>query len=256
MSLHELQSVMIGELFKHDAESTEVSSHIKQQGVLTPEQRLGIYRHSVQGVLKQSLKAIYPVCTQLMGDGFTDHLVEQLVVDSPPDTAFLPEYGDVLIPRLRSHPALESMRWIADIAALEWARHQAWHSANQDTADFSQLGKLSPEQQLQLIFELPQSACLLESSFAIEEVWLAHQPENKINLECIQIEKQTYLLIWRAGRTLRQVSLSHDQFLFLKSVSQKKNLNELTNSFEDKLPNLLSQAIESQWLISFIAPAS
>lgn len=258
MSLHELQAHMIEAMF-HSKETSAleaVASHIHEQGTLTAAQRVGIYRHSVHGILKQSLKAIYPVCSQLVGDEFLDHLAEQVILESPPNTPFLPEYGKALINQLRMHPALSNMSWVSDVAGLEWARHQAWHSPNQTPLDFSTLANFTPEQQLKLIFELPQSAQLLESKSAIDEIWMAHLPDNKIDLERIQIRKDTYLLIWRAGRSLRQINLEDEQFYFLSSIKSKKSLEELTDQFSEQLPNLLSTSIANQWLISFVAPDS
>lgn len=252
MSLRELQGVMIEAMFKPEEELQAAAQWVKQQGELSAEQRVGIYRHSVQGILKQSLKSIYPVCEQLVGDAFLDMLADQVLTTQPPETPFLPEYGEAIVKALHEHPALAEMSWIAAVAQLEWARHHAWHGINQVPSDFALLGTLNEEQQLKVCFELPQSMQLIQSDFAIDDVWLAHQPENKIDLERIQIKKQTYLIIWRAGRSLRQNNVTAEQYRFLEMVSQGANLQGLTETFQEQLPVYLSEAISQGWIISFV----
>lgn len=192
-ALATLQQRVIRALFQADA-STGVLADIQASATLSPAQRLGIYRNGVQAVLTTHLQAVYPVCQQLVGYAFFSQTVGQFVAQQPSDSPALADYGVNFADFLAQHSALQTLPWLADVARLEWARHAAWHAANQAVMDFSPLVTLTAEQQSRLRFYLPQSARLLRSDFAIQAVWLAHQPDDypeKVPLDCIHIQHET-----------------------------------------------------------------
>ena len=252
MALHELQQQFVEAIFGGGRDS--IAGQVVSQGTLDARQRVGIYRNSVHGTLGKYLASLYPVCHALLGEQFFSHLADAYIDARPPDNPFLPEYGAEMEVFMQSHEYMQSVRWIADMARLEWARHRAWHGINQAGADFSRLANLSEEEQARVCFELPGSACLLESTFALQAVWMAHQPEDhpdKLPLEQIDLQQACQLLIWRSGRRLQQVSLTSTQFAFLHSVRQNLPLQALGEHYQEQLPGLLSQAIQQGWLISF-----
>lgn len=253
MSLPDLQSRFIHAIFdrKQRAEAAEL---VRAHGELDAAQRVGIYRNSVHGILLQYLGELYQVTRQLVGEEFFERLCDEYVDHTPPSRPFLAEYGDTFPSFMREHAALQSMLWLADVAQLEWARHQVWHAVNQAHADFSQIMRLSEEQQANLCFQTPNSAQLVQSPYAIHQIWLAHQPEDfpeKIPLERIRIHQQTYLLIWRAGRKLQQVELDETGWQFLSAVQQGEPLPALTERFQEQLPTLLTTAMQRGWILSF-----
>lgn len=253
MSLPELQSRFITAIFERD-QRTPAAELVKDHGGLDAAQRVGIYRNSVHGILLQYLGSLYAVTQQLVGEEFFGRLSDEYVDREPPTRPFLAEYGDGFAAFMRQHPALQTMLWLADVAQLEWARHQAWNAVNQPPGDFSHIAALNEEQQASLCFYMPESACLLDSAYAIHQVWLAHQPEDypeKIPLEHIRIQQQTYVLVWRAGRRLQQVLLEKPQQDFLAAIKQGATLPVLAERFQEQLPVLLTNAIQRGWILSF-----
>jgi hypothetical protein len=253
MSLPELQHRFIEAIFDRDKRDA-AAVLVKPHGALDAAQRIGIYRNSVHGILLQYLGSLYPVCQQLLGDAFFEAASDRYVDQSPPTRPFLAEYGDGFANFLQQHPALLNMQWIADMARLEWARHQAWNAVNQPASDFAQLMTLDEVQQESLTLHTPDSAHLLPSDYAIHAVWLAHQPEDhpeKLPLERIQLQQQTYVLVWRKGRRLQQVPLDKRDWEFLNAVQQRETLPELAGRFQEQLPALLMAAIRQGWMLSF-----
>lgn len=253
MSLPELQHRLMGAIFDRDKREA-AAVLVKAHGALDAAQRVGIYRNSVHGILLQYLGSLYPVCQQLLGEAFFEAACDRYVDQSPPTRPFLAEYGDGFTAFLLQHPALASMPWIADVAQLEWARHQAWNAVNQPPSDFAQLTGLDAVQQESLVLHTPASGHLLQSDYAIHAVWLAHQPEDhpeKLPLEHIALQQTTYLLVWRTGRRLQQVVLNSSEWEFLSAVQQRETLPELAERFQEQLPALLMAAIRQGWLLSF-----
>lgn len=253
MSLAELQHAFINAIFDPD-KRTAAAARVKPHGALDAAQRVGIYRNSVHGILWQYLGSLYPVCLQLVGEAFFEAACDRYIDQHPPTRPFLAEYGDGFADFLDQHPSLTDMRWIADMARLEWARHQAWNAVNQPAADFAQLAVLDDTQQENLTLYTPTSAHLLHFSHAIHQVWLAHQPEDhpeKLPLERIQLQQQTYVLVWRSGRCLQQALLDNQQWQFLSAVQQRLVLPQLAGQFQANLPVLLMEAVQHGWIMSF-----
>lgn len=251
-SLKQLQTHFSAAIFSNQREI--MAEAVIQHGELTPAQRVGIYRNSVHGILWQYLASLYPVCNQLVGEKFFEGFSDLFIDKYPPTTPFLSDYGDGFAAFMRAHEAFTKMRWINQVAELEWARHQAWNAINQSVSDFSLLATLTEEQQLTLQFQLPDSLQLLHSLHAIHQVWLAHQPEDsfdKIPLENIQLQQKAHVIVWRKQRELHQVQLSQQQWQFLTAVRQNKSLAELSEQFQEQVGVLLPAAIQNGWIISF-----
>lgn len=251
-SLKQLQTDFSSAVFSEQRET--IAAQVMAQGELSAAQRVGIYRNSVHGILWQYLASLYPVCNQLVGEKFFEGFSDLFIDQHPPNTPFLADYGAGFADFMRDHKAFATMRWIHQIAELEWARHCAWHATNQTPADFSVLGTLTEEQQLAIRFKLPDSMQLLHSPYAIHQVWLAHQPEDyaeKIPLQDIQLEQESYVIVWRKQRELHQIPLHQPEWAFLAALQQQPTLAELTQQFQEQTGSLLARAIQNEWIISF-----
>lgn len=253
MHLAELQQQFTGALF--DAAQLPTAAHmVITQGNLSAEQRLGIYRNSVHGILTDYLSSLYPVVKHLVGDEFFAQVTDQYIDQKPPNSPYLAKYGANFAEFLSGLASLKQLRWISDIAKLEWARQVAWHTVNQAASDFTKISQLDKQQQNTLRFQLPHSAQIFTSPYAIYTVWLAHQMEehpDKLPLEQIELHQATTVLVYRAKRRLYQYRLEALEAKFLHSIQQQKTLPELAETFQESLPNLLSNALQHGWILSF-----
>lgn len=245
-----LQTSIISGIFDRK-QLAAASLRVKNQGELTAEQRLGIYRGSVHGILTQALADTFPVCKALVGETFFDRMTDVFIDQAPPNTPFFSEYGSDFSAFLSDFHAVQSIGYMKSVAALEWARSQAWHGINQEASDFSLLGQLPPEEQLACFFELPSSAQLLSLEHDAEKIWLAHQADNDVNLSDVDINQAKQLLIWRQARQVLMSDLSSDQFAFLQAVQEGKTLNELAVLFAETLSERLTESIQHGWVIAF-----
>ncbi len=251
-TLAELQTDFLQAIFRN--ERTAIAAQVRAHGELTAEQRVGIYRNSVHANIGQYLASLYPVCQQLVGADFFEHLSDQYLDAAPPHTPFLADYGATLPVFMQDYPALAATRWIADMARLEWARHQAWNAIHQPAADFSQLATLSETEQADTCFELKASVQLVASAYALQPVWMAHQDEAdpvKIPLEQITLRQDSQIIIWRNGRRLLQIELEPARWQFLRAVQAGNNLASLGEEFAEQLPTHLTHAIQRGWITGF-----
>lgn len=255
MTLSELQKDFVEAIFSKEA--TPATSHVIGDDILTAEQRFGIYRGSVHGILTQALELTFPVCKSLVGDKFFDKMCQLFIDQYPPTTSFFVEYGNHFAKFLSSFEHVQKIPYISDIAQLEWARHEVWHKIRNESFDFGQLAKLDEKDQVNVTFVLTDTLRLLQSNYSIDNIWFAHQKDSDIKLDEIELDKTVKLLIWKDTDELK-ISLmnTNDQdtlfWDFLLAISEGRKLGDLAVQFGKKLPTLLNHGIQSTWIQSFI----
>ena len=255
MDIKTLQSDFIEAIFGGD--KSPAVSHVIGDDTLSAEQRFGIYKGSVHGILTQALGTMFPVCKTLVGDKFFDNMCDLFINEYPPKTTYFAEYGSDLPAFLSSFEHVKDIPYIVDIARLEWARQIVWHASTVEVADFSALATLNEEQQSNVVFQLAKNMHLIESDFRIDELWFAHQPESDIKFEDININQAVRLIVRKDQGSLKISIMSENEsdrdfWDFLHSISLGYNLERLAEQYGEALGNHLNQAIEAAWVQSFI----
>ena len=151
---------------------------IRRSGI-TPEQRLSIYRNNTYGSLINVLQAAYPVVCRLVGERFFRYAARGFVAGSPPTAPRLSAYGGGLGDYLAGFEPARSVPYLADVARLEWARHEAYFAADAVPIAPVALQAVAPERYAGLRFDLHPSVRLVSSPFAVLSIWRANQPENE-----------------------------------------------------------------------------
>lgn len=172
---------------------------------LSPEARLGIYRHHVVTTLTATLKGTYPVVARLVGDGFFAYAADTFLRRHPPDGPCLFEYGGRFAEFLASFPPCRELVYLSDVARLEWAMHAALHAEDAHAIDLGSLGGISPEAIAAVTLRLDPSVTLLASPWPVDRIWRANQPdadgEATIDLRagsvCLEVRRVGDDMIWR-----------------------------------------------------------
>jgi hypothetical protein len=249
--------------------------------VLSAEDRLGIYRHSILGGINSALIGIYPVCTRLVGDTFFTHMVAGYLRKYPSESAdmgdyggFLADYLETFLVKINQHQAL---KYLPDVARLEWLWHQAFNAAELSTAlsnglgydeaiiPLSELANIPVEQQGRIVFKLQPSLGLLSSIYPIHDIWQANQVESdqteadheesgkreRDNSNNIELkEEYREFAIWRSRDfAMRIETLSIEGGLaFMKDIQQGHSFagiaaKEYSSSVEVLLPYFLQSGL-------------
>lgn len=257
MNLASLQKDLLDVFFNTDNKSaTQVANrYLKPHAKLSKEQCLTIYRNSVHGVLKQHLCSVYPVSQQLIGKQRFRVLCDQFIDQYPPGTPYLSEYGEQLPTFFMSLSAFTKLKWVVDMVTLEWARHCAWHAANQEASDFTALSTVTQDEQALLVFYLPKSAHLLRFSSAIDDIWRIHQLDDvediSKKLEAVDMNDERFIIVYRQGKKLYQTSLDKQVWLFLSRCREGASLATLSEEFGEALATCLSTTVKRGWISSF-----
>jgi hypothetical protein len=141
------------------------------------EARFAVYRNNALANLAAALLDVHPVVARLVGQEFFDHVAHQYAVAYPSVSGDIHDYGGHFAEYLEAHPAAAGLPWLADVARLEWAWHEAFHAASPQPFDWSHLAAVESARQGELWFLPHPSLRLVRSPYPILHIWEANQPE-------------------------------------------------------------------------------
>jgi hypothetical protein len=149
--------------------------------------RLQLYRNNLVISLTEALAAVYPVVQRLVGDDFFRIACRDYIPQFPPRQAPLHEFGKDLPGFIRTYEPAASLPYLADVAALEWAWHRAYHAADADKLDVMSLQQVPERQQGELRFTLHPAVQLVKSDYPVHRIWQVNQEgfngEDEVSLD-------------------------------------------------------------------------
>lgn len=168
-----------------DRAAWDLDSLIVGRGLL-PAERLAIHRNTTRLTLTDALGALYPVVARLVGEAFFAHAARQFIRRHPPTSGALIDWGDAFPVFLERFPAARPLAYLADVARLEWAWHEAFHGPDADPLPPDALEKAIPEAG-RLVLALHPTLHILRSPYPIDRIWTVNRasedPEEVIDLD-------------------------------------------------------------------------
>jgi hypothetical protein len=155
--------------------SAPLPAAIRAHGNDAAEKRFAVHRNNVMASLIAALAARFPVVQRLVGEEFFRAMARAYVVEEPPRSPVLIEYGDTFPGFIENFTPAVAIGYLADVARLELARGRAYHAADAMPIDAGILASLVPEDLDGLRLALHPSVFILESPFPIVSIWEAHQ---------------------------------------------------------------------------------
>jgi hypothetical protein len=172
-SLRELQRGFSAAAIFGDTASA-LSLGILSDGLGVPE-RLAVYRNNIFGNYRRVLAATYPVVKRLVGAPFFDAASDQFVRAHPSAHGDVNRYGDEFGPFLGGYAPARELKYLSDVARLEWAIDQAAIADDAALFDLKALAAVPAEKVSSLRFLLHPSARLLASPFPVFHIWQVNQ---------------------------------------------------------------------------------
>ena len=149
------------------------------RGVLV-EERLGLYRGSMNATWRRVLGQAYPVLLALVGEEFFAGLARAYGRRYPSQDADLNRFGDGFAAFLVTFPPAAQLPYLPDMARLEWALHLAYYAPDAAGLAAEALASLAPEQLEACRFTLHPACALIHSDWQVVALWQAHQQENAV----------------------------------------------------------------------------
>ncbi len=141
-------------------------------------ERIGIYRNTVFSNYRNALGATYVVVRQLVGTPFFNGAVDAFVLAVPSAGGDLNIYGSDFPDFLASYPHAQDLRYLADVARLEWAVDAAGRAADaagSPESILAALAKVPAEKVVTQRFVLDPSCHFLRSAYPVLRIWQVHQ---------------------------------------------------------------------------------
>ena len=183
---------------------------------------LAVHRNTAVKAACDALAASYPVVRSLCGDQSFFGLAADYVDQRPPAEPRLNTYGEGFEAYLRSHAALKSSSYVADVAAVERLVAEALFAP-----DAAPLEMIRAEQVLrtQAGLELHPAARFRQFASPAGSIWLVDQTGGGEGFDAITWTEEAVLVTRPAGR-VRVTTLSRGTLAFLAACAAGASLGD------------------------------
>ncbi|CAA0121302.1 Uncharacterised protein [BD1-7 clade bacterium] len=143
----------------------------------TDNQGIQVYQNNLLMTAARSLSITYPVLEHMIGEQPMIALARELLQTTPPGSGDWADWGEHLADLITQTPLADDAPFLADMARLEWAIHEAGrhYAAPFDTQSLTLLSEHDPNN-LYLVF--PTTFHVIASEFPIDLIWQAHKTDS------------------------------------------------------------------------------
>jgi hypothetical protein len=197
-----------------------------------PASRFAVYRNNVQGSLSNALADSYPVVMQLVGEEFFRAMAGVFIQNHPPHSPLMSDYGSDLADFISGFEPASSVPYLADVARLERLRTLAYHAADASPLSQEQIAAAFADQEAlsNLQIGLHPSLHVLDSAFAVVDIWAAHQHDN--TLAGIDLNQAQQALVLRNGLEVEVFAVDHGASQFIRQLKAGLSLTQALESAE------------------------
>lgn len=149
------------------------------EGVIGPDgradaKRFAVYRNNVAASLTRALEASFPVVRKLVGDEFFAAMAVVFLRAHPPRQRQLMLYGEEFAGFLETFPPVAQLGYLPDVARLEQALRESYHSADSEPLPPEAIASLPEAALLHSRLHLAPSLRLVRSRWPIHAIWQAN----------------------------------------------------------------------------------
>jgi hypothetical protein len=193
---------------------------VRTRSAADASRRFAIHRNNVVASLIDALGESFPVVRALVGDPFFRAMASVFVRLQPPCSPLLHAYGDGFATFVAGFAPSASLAYLADVAALEWARVEACHAADAEPPDAGAATQAlgSGERAGDLVLQLHPSVRLVSSRHAVVSIWAAHQGQGA--LEEVDVDVGEHALVLRPDMAVLVVRCDTGTSAFVRSLQQ------------------------------------
>ncbi|UMY33494.1 DNA-binding domain-containing protein [Burkholderia contaminans] len=173
-----------------------------------PNARLAIYRNTGTAVLVNAICLAFPAVQRLVGAACFEGAARCFIDESPPDGAWLDEYGATFPAFLARLPETASIPYLADVAHLEWQVNGVLHAPDAPAIDVARLASLD-EAALGTLRLCPHPAVrLVRCAFPADAIWRAVLEQDDPAMRAIHLDDSpVHLLVQRTAEGVEAVRL-------------------------------------------------
>ncbi len=226
MQLRELQTEFAKQIT--GAASNDLLSKINSIDI-EAARRVQVYRNNIHSTLVESLQSIYPVVQSIVGEEFFKQTARKYIETHSSTSGDLREYGEKLPNLLESLEQLNELRYLSDIARIEWLCHVSWYAENAESISIERLQSIETESYQNIQLVLHPSVYVLKSEFPVFKIWEFCLDEQKTeSSKTIDVNSGSQcVLVKRDGHEVKVYHISDDLHCFISMLSQGGTLGQL-----------------------------
>ena len=193
-----------------------------------PHRRFNVYRNNVYSSLIDVMQARFPVASLLVGDEFFRAMARVYIEREPPRSAVLLRYGESFPSFVAGFEPAGSVPYLADIAALEWAWHAAYHSADAAPLPLEELASVA-SQAGDAVFKLHPSLGLVSSTFPIVTIYELHADTSEPPQTKLEAQGEDALVL-RPNLDVEIRRLPTGAVTFIEALRAQRSLGEASEA--------------------------
>jgi hypothetical protein len=196
---------------------------VREDG-LAFDRRLQVYRNNSFVSLTEVLKATFPVVCRLVDEQFFRYAADAFIRACPPRAPCLSEYGSDFADFLAGFAPVQRLAYLPDVARLEWAINEAYFADDAPALEPARIAALPQERYGTLGFRLRPSCRLVASTYPVDRIWQAHQPDGNVDTPIDLAAGGCRLLVQRRGLDMQMTALDVAGHAFLGALSEGRSL--------------------------------
>lgn len=163
-----------------------------------PMVRFGVYRNNSVMTWRKALADQFPVCRQLVGDDFFTVMSDLYMQQYPPTSPIMYQFGAHMADFIAGFAPAATVAYLSDVARLEYQRIQLAHAADSTgiAPDIWAVWLHQPDLLVASVLILSPAICIIDSDYAILDIWAAHQ-DTETDWSRISVTKPQSVLVWR-----------------------------------------------------------
>ncbi len=194
---------------------------------LTVEQRLSIHRNNTAILLGETLAAHYPAVCGLVGEDCFTALARAYLALHPPTAGHLMAYGTEFPGFLDAHALAATLPYLADVARLDWATHDAYHAADAAPCDPAALAAVPPDRLAGLRLEPLPSVRLLRSGYPVAAIRAMSLPDAPPDAPGVDLDRGgDCLLVTRPAAEVLILTLAPGDWILARELAAGVPLGE------------------------------
>jgi hypothetical protein len=221
-----------------------------------PAQRrrgLQAYQAHAGALAERALAAAFPTVHQLVGDESFGALARALWSAQAPERGDIATWGAALPAFIEADAQLAAEDYLADVARLDWAWHDAGHAAD-DASSLVGLERLAEVDPGELWPRWCHGCALVVSRHPVVTIWLAHRRDDDDRFEPVReafaAGRGEVAIVWRSGFEPKVAELAPQDLAFsaalMRGCSLAQALSEAGADFNFE-PWLVT-ALQQGWL--------
>lgn len=190
------------------------------------ERGLAAYQANAGALAERALAAAYPTLQQLLGEDSFAGLARVAWRRQPPQAGDIALWGGSLPAFIADDQALAAEPYLADVARLEWAVHQAASAA--DAAPPQGLELLATHEAAVLWLRLAPGTAVVSSVHPVASIWHAHRSTAPDRFDAVRAafaaQRGEHALVLRDAWRVTVSAVPAQQARFCAAVLQGHNL--------------------------------